>query len=214
MTLSPTSLAFATRMNLGLERLSRYTAEAAMQRERIWDTHRRAVAARANNEFARFRQLEDECGIAMHFYFICWDAVAKTLASLRQPDMGVASTQRVYALHQTVLKQYQNARNQFEHYDERLPLGSRSQDEYTRTDNGQSLCYELPYLTPDGCVQYYSNRWDVSSESLALLRNIVEAFRHDLRDELCVIARRTMGATGTNLESVSERGGQYRAPAV
>lgn len=192
MVLSPGNLALATRVNLAIARLAHYSAAAAVQHDRMWDAHRKARAARANKEFAEFRRLEGEAAVALHFYFVCWDAVAKTLSRLRKPPIGVGTPDRIYNRHQSLLKHYQHARNQFEHYDERLPLGDRSRDQYTKTDSGQSLSYELPFVANDGLVRYYGDQWDVGPESVSILRGIVDDFQQDLRAELRAIARKNI----------------------
>ncbi len=75
-----------------------------------------------------------------HFYFICWDAVAKELASLRSNKAGLLTPRKVWRKYRKSLERYQEARNHLEHYSERLPMGKHSEWRHGRADDPRNRC--------------------------------------------------------------------------
>src|SRR5713101_7860984 len=102
--------------------------------------------------------------IHAHLYFICWAAIGRMIEVVRRSS-GLKAPHGVWKKHRKTLNSYAAARDHFEHYEERLPGGKRSEKLVNPSDYGN---------LHHGWFSLGGYRWDVSKESLKKLENIVE----------------------------------------
>lgn len=109
--------------------------------------------------------------IHAHLYFICWAAIGRMIEVIRRGS-GLEAPNKVWKKYRIELKCYAEARDHFEHYEERLPGGKKSTNLVNPDDYG-SLHY--------GWFSLGGYRWDVSKESLMTLEHIVT----ELDESMC-----------------------------
>ena len=128
------------RFQLGLRRIESYVYAAATQVARIdvqmtkYMDSVRAEHTQTMPEYPSGQLFADA-----HFYFVCWDSVAKELTSLRSNAARLTSPREVWRRNRANLKKYQRARDHLEHYSERLPLGKRSTWAYQSDDRFERI---------------------------------------------------------------------------
>ncbi len=111
--------------------------------------------------------------IHAHLYFICWAAIGRMLEVIRKCS-GLKAPNTVWKRYRTEIKRYIEARDHFEHYEERLPGGKKSAALVNPGDYG-SLHH--------GWFSLGGYRWDVSNHGLLLLATIVNAMSLGVCDE-------------------------------
>lgn len=96
--------------------------------------------------------------IHIHLYFICWAAIGRMIEVIKGCS-GLKAPNNVWKKYRVELKQYADARDHFEHYEERLPGGKKEISSYGNLQHGW--------------FSLGDHRWEVSKESLKKLENIV-----------------------------------------
>jgi hypothetical protein len=177
------------RFRLALDRLREYTAMAPVQNAQIWNAQQRAQKApleadRMGEALRWFRQ----CRIEAHFYLICWDAVAKSLDTLRNNRAGLKSPRTVWKKsprtvwkrHRETLDHYKLARDHMEHWTERLPGEAADQWSKWTSDGSQFIAGNVGIVRLEQTFQFHDQTWDISPANAALLTQI----GRELDDEL------------------------------
>jgi hypothetical protein len=120
-----------------------------------------------------------------HFYFICWDSVAKALDVLRSNPVRLEAPQLVYRIYRTRLEHYQAARDHLEHYDERLPLGGENSTWKHKSGEGwEQLSGDPGAVRLGNKFTINCEEWDVSIESAKTLTALWQSLEQGLREEL------------------------------
>ena len=106
-----------------------------------------------------------------HFYFICWDSVAKALDSLRSNVAVLVTPREVWRRYRTTLANYTRARDHLEHYSERLPLGKRSTWVYESEDSIERVSGDPGAVRLGNVFTLNGEQWDVSLKSAKILKS-------------------------------------------
>ncbi len=109
--------------------------------------------------------------IYAHLYFICWAAIGRMIDLIRRGSR-LEAPNTVYKRYRMILESYANARDHFEHYEERLPGGGKSPELLNPADYGN---------LQGGSFSVGGYRWDVTEASLKKLETIVA----DLSAKIC-----------------------------
>jgi hypothetical protein len=144
---------------IALGAVESYFEAAKRQQRRI----ERAKAGLTRRATARTRSLFDE----VHFYLICWARIAKLTRFIAR-STKFRRTGLVLRRYYAELTDRVNGRDHLEHFEERLPGGSRRHDLAVPGDLLNMAGY---FLT------YGGRKIDVGPASLLLLRAIVTEFR-------------------------------------
>jgi len=196
------------RFELGLDRVEIYVRAAQIQVARLDAPVAKYIESIAAEPVTAMPEWPSGPLIAdVHFYFICWDAVAKELSSLRSNKAGLLTPRNVWRKYRKSLERYQEARNHLEHYSERLPMGKHSEWRHGRADDpsdrpdqsqDESTFYRYSYSAGDqfetlrgdpGAVRLRAlftingEDWDVSIESAKVLESLWEELVEGLRRE-------------------------------
>lgn len=137
----------------------------------------RAIAAldvKADPKKPSYSSTMIQAFIHVHLYFICWAAIGRMIEVIKRCS-GLEAPNRGWKEYRTTLERYTEARNHFEHYEERLPGGKKSADLVNPGDYG-SLHH--------GWFSLGGYRLDVSQESLRRLENIVTELDENIRREV------------------------------
>lgn len=144
---------------IALGGLESYFQAARRQQHRI----ERAKATLLKSASTRTRPLFDE----VHFYLICWARIAKLGRFIAQATR-FRRPGRVLRRYHAALEERIDARDHLEHFEERLPGGSRRA---TLAIPGDLLNMNGDFLT------YGGKRIDIGPRSLRLLKEIVTEFQ-------------------------------------
>ncbi len=118
-----------------------------------------------------------------HFYFICWDSVAKDLASLRANPAGLTTPRQVWRKYRKLLERYQTARDHLEHYSERLPLGKHSRWSHERNEGTEAVSGDPGAVRLGSIFTINGEEWDLSLEGAKALESLWKDLIEGLRDE-------------------------------
>lgn len=113
--------------------------------------------------------------IDIHFYFIACGNIKSMMAVLaRQPEFKNANI--VFNSKRKIIEDYINARNTFEHFDERLPGGNKSSrvKEIQSSDAGPRRI--IKGLSKEGYYLHSDKKWDIKPTSLKILIEIAGEF--------------------------------------
>lgn len=161
----------ATRALVAGHRIANYVSAARAQVYRIQEALTAADSAARRNDFS-WSNYQQQAFVDLHFYFICWDTIAKMIETIWRS--GSKAAHRVYRKHATTLKRYQSARDFLEHFDERLPGGPQVRRMRQPGDLGN--------LT-GGAYTFGGERCDIGLPSLKMLDRIAADLSHELRAE-------------------------------
>jgi hypothetical protein len=118
-----------------------------------------------------------------HFYFICWDAVAKELESLRRNKAGLRTPRHVWQKYGRRLERYREARNHLEHYSERLPMGKHSEWMHKQQEKVETIQGDPGAVRLGALFTINGKKWDVSIKSAKVLESLWEELVDGLRSE-------------------------------
>jgi len=102
--------------------------------------------------------------IHAHLYFICWAAIGRMIEVIRRGS-GLEAPNKLWKKYRAVFEQYSDARDHFEHYEERLPGGKRSGTLINPTDYGS---------LHDGSFSVGGHECSVSNKSFGKLEHVVK----------------------------------------
>lgn len=146
------------RTAIAMSRIYAYLSAARRQVRAI-----KALEKRTDPKKASYSSTMIEAFIHAHLYFICWAAIGRMVEVIRRCSR-LEAPNSFWKSYRPEFKQYTDARDHFEHYEERLPGGRKSVDLVNPGDYG---CLRQGWFSLGGY------RWDVSKESLKKLENIV-----------------------------------------
>ena len=148
----------AVRAMIALSKINGYLLSARFQIGRIW-----GFLSMAESHSPDWSMWQTQSFQEIHFYSICWAKIWKMMQVVRDCS-GFQSVKLVCRRHRIILERYTDLRDQFEHYDERMPAGKKN----------QSLSHpgDLGNLSGKGFT-LGGKHWDVSPASLAELEKIV-----------------------------------------
>ena len=112
--------------------------------------------------------------IQVHLYFICWAAIGRMIEVIRRCS-GLEAPSRVWKKYRAELKRYAEARDHFEHYEERLPGGKISEKLINPGDYGSLR---------NGYFSLGGFKWDISPRSVRNLNLIIEELAREILSEL------------------------------
>jgi hypothetical protein len=118
-----------------------------------------------------------------HFYFICWDSVAKELESLRRNPAELSTPRKVWRKYRKSLESYQRARGHLEHYSERLPMGKHSDWTHELNDTGETVRGDPGAVRLGALFTLNGEEWDVSLKGAKVLESMLQDLIEGLRDE-------------------------------
>jgi hypothetical protein len=118
-----------------------------------------------------------------HFYFICWDSVAKNLTTLRVNLAGLSTPRKVWRKYREPLERYRSARDHLEHYSERLPMGKHSHWKYEQTEGSEMVRGDPGAVRLGSIFTLNGEEWDVSPAGAAVLESLWEDLIDGLRVE-------------------------------
>lgn len=156
------------RSAIALSRIYAYLT-AARQQVRAIET----LEKKADPKKPSYSSTMIQAFIHAHLYFICWAAIGRMIEVIRRCS-GLEAPNKVWKKYRAELKKYTNARDHFEHYEERLPGGKKSPDLVNPADYGSLHA---------GLFSLGGYRWSVGKESLKNLENIVAELGANLRRE-------------------------------
>jgi hypothetical protein len=172
------------RFELGLNRIEIYVRAAQVQVARLDAPVAEYLKSVAAEPFTAIPDYPSGPLIAnVHFYFICWDAVAKELASLRANKAGLLTPRKVWRKYRKPLERYQEARNHLEHYSERLPMGKHSEWRHRREDEFETIQGDPGAVRLGALFTINGEEWDVSVASAKVLESLWEDLVEGLRSE-------------------------------
>jgi hypothetical protein len=170
-------LADQTRVTLGLQRVISYLRSAERQQCRIGDW-----LYGANDDPSRASRFPLDEGAALceaHFFFICWDSIHKVLQNLRSNVYGFTAARTVLKRFRRDLDRYTDARDHLEHLPERFPGGRRGD----WIGDANSITGSIAGIRRDGYFVFQGQSWDVSTECIRLLTQLVTQFVISMRVE-------------------------------
>lgn len=159
-------------LSIALSTVERYLTEAAIQQARLQRARQALLhymdklsKTAATGQFVSqtSRKPRADQFLAIHFYLTCWCIIHRHLLLIRKVSQlrEVGLTLRP---HLRVLKNYTDARDHYEHIDERLPGQKNAHLLAVRNDLGNFNNYTL---------SFGGERIDIGPESLKLLKKIV-----------------------------------------
>ena len=121
--------------------------------------------------------------IDIHFYFVAWGNIKAMMAVLsRQPEFKKANI--VFNSHRKIIEHYINARNTFEHFDERLPGSKNSNRVKEVQSEGAGSRRILKGVSQDGFYKHSDKQWDIKPSSLEKLTEIVDEFLTNIHESV------------------------------
>lgn len=174
---------------------------ASMQMERIWTyvklmpkapeltpnipDFREKAKQQLKSEKEKYRSLF----IDVHFYFVAWGNIKAMMTVLsRQPEFKKANM--VFNSHRKIIEHYTNARNTFEHFDERLPGGKSSNRVKEVRAEGAGSRRILRGVSKDGFYKHSDKQWDIKPSSLKKLTEIVDEFLTNIQESVDLLIER------------------------
>lgn len=186
---------------IAFPRLLGYSEFAAVQYERVALTLERYRASSPEGA--------PPCPVFpdVHMYFIVWDTVLDMIDVVCKPQ-SIRETGVVRRKHIQMLHHYRSGRDDFEHYNERIP-GSRGKksrpvvlDASRMEGNGVIIHGEVDgalevwstgHVDASGIYSFADRQWDIGPSSLmnlqAIVAEVVETFRKEIR-VLASVSRR------------------------
>ena len=160
---------------------------ASIQMDRIWSyakTIKKTSGPDPNDpnfqskskEFLKSEKLKyQQLFIDIHFYFVSWGNIKSMMRVLsQQPEFKSANI--IFNSHRKTIEHYINARNTFEHFDERFP-GRKKQNSVKEVQSqGAAPRRIFRGLSKDGFYLHSDKRWDIKPSSLEKLFEIVDEF--------------------------------------
>jgi len=127
-------------------------------------------------EFLKSEKLKyQQLFIDIHFYFISWGNIKLMMRFLsRQPEFTSANI--IFNSHGKTIEHYINARNTFEHFDERFPGGKKHNRVKEVQSQGAAPRRIFRGLSKDGFYLHSDKQWDIKTSSLEKLVEIVDEF--------------------------------------
>jgi hypothetical protein len=172
------------RFQLGLRWIESYAQAAAVQVARIDAQMTKYLdGVKADNPPAMPEYPSGQLFADAHFYFICWDSVAKALDSLRSNVAGLVTPREVWRRYRTTLANYTRARDHLEHYSERLPLGKRSTWVYESDDSIERISGDPGAVRIGNVFTLNGEQWDVSLKSAEILKLLWQDLDDGIRAE-------------------------------
>ena len=118
-----------------------------------------------------------------HFYFICWDSVAKELESLLLNPAKLSTPRKVWRKYRKSLEWYQRARDHLEHYSERLPMGKHSHWKHELNDTSETVRGDPGAVRLGAIFTLNGEEWDVSPQGAKVLESVWQDLIEGVRDE-------------------------------
>ena len=146
------------RAAIAMSRIFAYL-QAARHQVRLIETYEKKIVPKKASYSANMIQ----AFIHVHLYFICWAAIGRMIEVIRRCS-GLEGPNKVWKKYRRALESYSDARDHFEHYEERLPGGKMPGKLGSPGDYGS---------LHKGSFSLWGYRWDVSKESLKKLETIV-----------------------------------------
>lgn len=189
-------VANANATTFAYKRLEVHRESATVQMTRIWDAVARShVGSGEPQQGATQEEIKayfDASGKRMipilyevHFYFVAWTDCGHMLRAITgQPELLEAK--KVFDSFKKPFEDYTEARNTFEHYDDRLP--SQPQESRVKEIKDLNAGPRRVYFGFSGTHYKHSDKaWDISPSSLELLNRAISdviAVVHRTVDEL------------------------------
>lgn len=124
----------------------------------------------------------------IHFYFIAWGGVRSMMRVLaKQPEFKEANI--IFNSHRKTIEHYINARNTFEHFDERLPGGKNDKRVKEVRAQGASPRKILRGISKDGYYLHSDKKWDIKPSSLKLLEEITQEFIESIHNKINLLSK-------------------------
>jgi hypothetical protein len=171
------------RFLLSLRRIEAYVEAAQIQAVRIDTLVAAYFKALAKEPPVIVDWPSTQLAADAHFYFICWDSVAKELASLRRNPAKLSTPRRVRRRYRKSLECYQRARDHLEHYSERLPMGKHSHWKHELDDTGETVRGDPGAVRIGHVFTLNDEKWDVSLKGARILESLRQDLIEGLRDE-------------------------------
>ena len=160
---------------------------ASIQMDRIWsyaktikkspepDPNEPNFQQKSKEYIKSEKQKYQQLFIDIHFYFISWGNIKLMMRYLsQQPEFTSANI--VFNSHRKTIEHYINARNTFEHFDERFPGGKKHDRVKEVQSRGASPRRIFKGLSKDGFYLHSDKQWDIKETSLEKLVEIVNEF--------------------------------------
>jgi hypothetical protein len=171
------------RFQLGLRRIENYVHAAEVQVVRVDAQMTKYLDGIKAEPPGMVEYPSGQLVADAHFYFICWDSVAKELGSLRSNAAGLRAPREAWRRYRTSLTKYMKARDHLEHYSERLPLGKRSTWIYQSDDTIERISGDPGAVRLGSVFTLNGDQWDVSLESAKILSSLWQDLDEGIRAE-------------------------------
>ena len=146
------------RTAIAMSRIYAYLGAARKQVRAI-----EALEKKADPKKPSYSSIMIQAFIHAHLYFICWAAIGRMIEVIRRCS-GLEAPNRVWKNYRNEIRRYTEARDHFEHYEERLPGGKRSGELVNPGDYGNLR---------KGRFSIGGYRWAVGAESISSLETAV-----------------------------------------
>ncbi len=163
----------ALRCSIAMGGINKYLVAAQIQMDRIWKGLDKVKEGldKVKEGSEDFKDSLPQAFCDIHFYFICWDTILKMMEVLKRCS-DYSSVGHVLKKHRKKMEEYREARDHYEHYDERLPGGK----------------WDLPKPGDLGNIKGSNftlggDRWDIGPASLKRLEKIVAELDAAVRAE-------------------------------
>jgi hypothetical protein len=182
------------RIRMAFDRLDRYTAMVKPQNERIWEAQRRSQELTMGEACTRDNMDEsilwlERSWVEAHFYFICWDCVAKLIDTLCERRNCLEAPRSIRKRHRVTLESYREARDHLEHWTERLPGGLRDQWQRSSAQGFTTMTGDMGLVRLERTFTFrdakgHDKELDISPASAELLEHICKQLREEVAVEL------------------------------
>jgi len=145
-----------------------------------------------SKEFLKSEKLKyQQLFIDIHFYFVSWGNIKSMMRFLsRQPEFTSANI--IFNSHRKTIEHYINARNTFEHFDERLPGGKKHNRVKEVQSQGAAPRRIFRGLSKDGFYLHSDKQWDIKPSSLEKLVEIVDEFLGKIHESVDLLMEQKM----------------------
>ena len=124
----------------------------------------------------------------IHFYFITWGGIRSMMGVIaKQPEFKEANI--IFNSHRKTIEHYINARNTFEHFDDRLPGGKNHERVKEVRAQGASPRKILKGISREGYYLHSDKKWNIKPSSLKLLEEITQEFIKSVNGKIDILLK-------------------------
>lgn len=183
--------------DFAIKRLAIHRAAAEMQNRRIWEANsvlkanRPELSASASTWEAKIfiedtQSIYNQLLFETHFYFVSWAKCGNMLRVLTGQNEFLEAL-KVYTKYKKDFDHYTEARNSFEHFEDRLPENKESAKMKEMTSDINAGPRKI-YAGFEGTNYKYSNKtWDISSASVTHLNKAIDETLEKVCDQVEIL---------------------------